>query len=171
MWAYLILFICEQLWNELKTPDNVIFDLVRSADKSQVFFNMPPMSSKSNVTSGIPQGSVLGPVLFTIFINDLPDNINVHCKIFADDTKIYDKVENHSNIQEDLYKMQSWTEKWNLYFNVLKCKVMHIGKRNPQHHYYMKIEDEKQKIETCREEKDLGITFDEALNLIITYQT
>ena len=122
------------------------------------------MSSKSNVTSGIPQGSVLGPVLFTIFINDLPDNINVHCKIFADDTKIYDKVENHSNIQEDLYKMQSWTEKWNLYFNVLKCKVMHIGKKNPQNHYYMKIENEKQKIETCREEKDLGIIFDEALN-------
>ena len=60
--------------------------------------------------------------------------------------------------------MQEWTERWNLYFNVAKCKVMHIGKNNPKTCYYMKIEEEKQKIETCAEEKDLGITFDANLN-------
>ena len=60
--------------------------------------------------------------------------------------------------------MQEWTEKWNLYFNVSKCKVMHIGKNNPKTNYFMKIENEQQKIEICKEEKDLGITFDENLN-------
>ena len=52
--------------------------------------------------------------------------------------------------------MQKWTELWNLYFNVAKCKVMHFGKKNPQHEYFMKIEKEKQG-------KDLGITFDKDL--------
>ena len=121
-------------------------------------------SSRSEVTSGIPQGSILGPVLFTIFINDLPEALNVHCKVFADDTKIYDDVRNSKEIQRDLYRMQEWTEKWNLYFNVSKCKVMHIGKNNPKTKYFMKIENENQKIDTCKEEKDLGITFDENLN-------
>ena len=86
-------------------------------------------SQRTKVTSGIPQGSILGPVLFTIFINDLPEAVNVNCKVFADDTKIYDDTNNHHEIQSDLFKMQEWTEKWNLYFNISKCKVMHIGKK------------------------------------------
>ena len=120
-------------------------------------------SNMTDVTSGIPQGSILGPVLFTIFINDLPGALNVHCKVFADDTKIYDETGNNSEIQNDLFKMQEWTERWNLYFNVSKCKVMHIGKRNPKNSYFMKIENDNQRIETCEEEKDLGITFDSNL--------
>ena len=99
-------------------------------------------------------------MLFTIFINDLPENLNVHCKVFADDTKIYEDVKKSNQIQKDLYSMQKWTEHWNLYFNVSKCKVMHIGKKNPKIEYYMKLEDNLQKLETCEEEKDLGITFD-----------
>ena len=124
-------------------------------------------SKESNVTSGIPQGSILGPVLFTIFINDLPDDVNTSCKVFADDTKIYDDTSNHIKIQEDLYSMQKWTEKWNLYFNVQKCKVMHIGKNNPQTKYFMKLESSRQELEKCSEEKDLGITFDPTLNFDI----
>ena len=106
-------------------------------------------SSRTDVTSGIPQGSILGPVLFTIFINDLPEAISVNCKVFADDIKIYDDSRNHKNIQEDLYKMQKWTETWNLYFNVSKCKVMYMGKKNPKADFYMQIEKEKQKLEPC----------------------
>ena len=97
----------------------------------------------------------------------MPENLNVHCKVFADDTKIYENAKKHSEIQEDLYQMQRWTEKWNLYFNVLKCKVMHIGKSNPRHEYFMKIENDKQRLEKCEEEKDLGITFDSNLNFEI----
>ena len=121
-------------------------------------------SNKTKVTSGIPQGSILGPVLFTIFINDLPDLIDVNCQVFADDTKIYDDSRKCENLQKDLYSMQNWTEKWNLYFNVAKCKVMHVGKRNPQCEYFMKLEGKNQKIGTCEEEKDLGIIFDKNLS-------
>ena len=88
-------------------------------------------SSETNVTSGIPQGSILGPVLFTIFINDLPEMIDINCQVFADDTKIYEDSRYKAKIQKDLYNLQEWTEKWNLYFNVAKCKVMHVGKKNP----------------------------------------
>ena len=121
-------------------------------------------SSQTDVTSGIPQGSILGPVLFTIFINDLPEAIKVQCKVFADDTKIYEDAKKGKSIQEDLYSMQKWTETWNLYFNVAKCKVMHIGKKNPMNSYYMKIEENNKKLDTCEAEKDLGITFDANLN-------
>ena len=66
-------------------------------------------SGRTKVTSGIPQGSILGPVLFTLFINDLPDTIKSNCKVFADDTKIYNEVGNSNINQDDLYNMQSWT--------------------------------------------------------------
>ena len=125
------------------------------------------LSEVTEVLSGIPQGSILGPVLFTIFINDLPNLLQSTCKIFADDTKIYNDVNNSDVIQSDLYKMQEWTEVWNLYFNVSKCKVMHLGKKNDCKDYVMKIESCNQKLETCDEEKDLGITFDNSLNFDI----
>ena len=86
------------------------------------------MSTEKDVTSGIPQGSILGPVLFTIFINDLPDEVNSFCKNFADDTKIYDKSTNYNRLQENLNRLQNWSDKWNLYFNIEKCKVLHVGK-------------------------------------------
>ena len=76
------------------------------------------------VISGIPQGSVLGPVLFIIFINDLPDNISSNLLIFADDTKIYRQIkhDNDQNIlQEDIYKLQEWSDKWLLKINPDKC--------------------------------------------------
>ena len=120
-------------------------------------------SKKTDVLSGIPQGSILGPVLFTIFINDLPNFIESACKIFADDTKVYNASKEHRIIQSDLINLQKWTEDWNLYFNVSKCKVMHIGKDNPQNDYFMKIDQDQQKISTCTEEKDLGVVFDNNL--------
>ena len=121
-------------------------------------------SKKSDVLSGIPQGSILGPVLFTIFINDLPNSIESTCKIFADDTKIYNNTDENKTIQKDLNTLQKWTDDWNLYFNVSKCKVMHVGKNNPGREYVMKIDQNEQKITACAEEKDLGILFDEYLN-------
>ena len=121
-------------------------------------------SGEAEVLSGIPQGSILGPVLFTIFINDLPDNIDSECKIYADDTKIYNNSSNKETLQADLYTLQEWSNIWNLYFNVKKCKVVHYGKQNPQHEYFMKFNSNIDKIEESDHEKDLGITFDSALS-------
>ena len=77
--------------------------------------------------SGIPQGSILGPILFTIFINDLPNWVSSCCKIFVDDTKLYDVASNNVQIQTDIDALQRWSDKWNLYLDTDKCKVMHIG--------------------------------------------
>ena len=122
------------------------------------------VSEMSEVTSGIPQGSILGPILFTIFINDLPEGLKNICKIFADDTKVYGNSKESDSIQEDIDKLQEWSIKWNLYFNVEKCKVMHIGNNNPETKYTMKKGDNLENIITCEDEKDLGVTFDKKLN-------
>ena len=122
------------------------------------------LSTDSAVSSGIPQGSILGPILFTIFINDLPEGLVNNCKIFADDTKLYGNANDSNEIQRDIDKLQDWSDKWNLYFNVSKCKVMHIGRNNPRVEYTMTKDGKTTKIETCEQETDLGVTFDDKLN-------
>ena len=115
------------------------------------------------VTSGIPQGSVLGPILFVIFINDLPKTVLSHIKLFADDTKIFRAIENIKDfdlIQKDIDTLIKWSSTWQLPFNLQKCKVVHYGKNNPHHHY--KIGNSNLPDDT--EEKDLGVTFDNELN-------
>ena len=80
--------------------------------------------------SGVPQGSVLGPVLFNLFINDLETGINSEVAKFADDTKLFHVVktrEDCEELQKDLSKLGEWATKWQMRFNVAKCKVMHIG--------------------------------------------
>ena len=99
-------------------------------------------SSWSDVTSGIPQGSELGPTLFLIYINDLPEVVKSMVKLFADDTKLYSVVNNQQEaekLQTDLDNICMWSEKWLLNFNIGKCKHMHIGKinENEQREYYM----------------------------------
>ena len=116
-------------------------------------------SSWTPVRSGIPQGSVLGPVLFIIFINDLPNLITSYTRIFADDTKIFRAIESMDDttaLQEDLMKLATWSSKWQLPFNESKCKVIHFGRKNPHHNYNMN----NVQLEAETEEKDLGVTFD-----------
>ena len=72
-------------------------------------------SSWKPVTSGVPQGSVLGPVLFIIYVNDLPDSLESFFKIFADDTKVYTAVDKRSDqekLQQDLLKLSDWSRLW-----------------------------------------------------------
>ena len=90
------------------------------------------MSEELDVWSGVPQGSVLGPLLFLIYINDLLDGITSKGKLFADDSKLFRSVKNRSDrmvLQNDLLKLQQWSNAWLLKFNEKKCKVMHIGSR------------------------------------------
>ena len=110
-------------------------------------------SNWSEVTSGIPQGSVLGPLLFTIFINDLPLSITSHIQIFADDTKIYNTVQDSGILKNDVNKLVLWL----LPFNTDKCNILHFGKNNPNIEYSM---DEKL-VSASRTIKDLGIIFED----------
>lgn len=128
-------------------------------------------SGNTRVISGIPQGSILGPILFTLFINDLPSNIRSKCMIFADDTKIYNASENSEILQEDIETLEKWTETWNLYFNTEKCKVLHIGKRNPNKEYKMKMGEQHINISACTDEKDLGVIFDQNIKFDIHVNT
>ena len=123
-------------------------------------------SSISPVTSGIPQGSVLGPVLFLIFINDLPEVVSSIVKLFADDTKIYNEIKSSQDceqIQSDLNSLSDWTDLWLLRFNASKCKSMHLGKANINHKYYIKEGDKTINVEQVKMEKDIGVNFDDGL--------
>ena len=119
-------------------------------------------SSWNSVYSGVPQGSVLGPILFLIYINDLPECVKSSCKIFADDTKIYgkaDTLQDVEKIQKDLDMLVGWSQTWLLDFNTGKCKVMHVGLRNEMVNYFM----EGNEIQSVTEEKDLGVLVDDKL--------
>ena len=121
-------------------------------------------SSWGEVLSGIPQGSVLGPFLFVCFVNDLPETVYSAISLFADDTKIFARVPNQSTIlQDDLDKLQIWSNVWQLKFNAEKCKVMHYGKNKEQNKYKMNSHDKSITLETVQLEKDLGVNFDNEL--------
>jgi hypothetical protein len=105
----------------------------------------------------------LGQILFLLFINDLPDLVNSSVKLFADDTKIFRKIENDADIcllQEDIDKLIKWSSTWQLPFNVDKCKVLHFNKKNPKNCYTMAGKQ----IGTFEEEKDIGVTFESKFN-------
>ena len=77
------------------------------------------------VISGVLQGSVLGPVLFLVFINDIPVNIQSPVYLFADDTKICRTIKNNddsNSLQDDIFEACNWANKWQLTFNTNKCK-------------------------------------------------
>lgn len=98
------------------------------------------MVGRHHVTSGVPQCSVLGPMLFLIFINDLDSGISYWILKFADDTKIYGCLKDPKDcdtLQDDLDLLCAWSNEWQMQFNIDKCRVMHIGKKNPLCEYKM----------------------------------
>ena len=79
------------------------------------------------VISGVPQGSILGPILFLLYINDLPNEITSLLKMFTDDTKLYRTVtveQDCENLQRDLNRLAAWSKTWLLKFNKDKCVVL-----------------------------------------------
>ena len=125
-------------------------------------------SSTAAVTSGVPQGSVLGPVLFIYYINDMPaEKIANLLKIFADDTKAstpITSIDDSVVLQSCVHDLTDWTIKWLLKFNGPKCGVMHLGSNNPCNQYFIKDGSSLQELEVSTSEKDLGVHVDSLLN-------
>ena len=87
-------------------------------------------SEPADVISGVPQGSVLGPLLFVIFIDDLPDDLVTRALLFADDTKNYNEIAVRADmekLQADLVTLEEWSAKWLLLFHPGKCEVLTVG--------------------------------------------
>lgn len=125
-------------------------------------------SSWAKVKSGVPQGSILGPLLFVLYINDLPDCVSSTCKLFADDTKLYrtvNSIHDQVDLQEDVDAFSRWSESWLLRFNTNKCKVLHYGPSVYDSNYQMLSTDNTYgELQDVTTEKDLGINFTNTLN-------
>jgi ribonucleases P/MRP protein subunit RPP40 len=117
-----------------------------------------------DVESGVPQGSVLGPVLFIVYINDMDERILNNLWKFADDTKMVGRVrtkEELDRFREDLNRLSEWADEWKMPFNIAKCKVMHFGKNNCREEWSMGGA----KLEVIKEEKDLGVVLSDDLKV------
>jgi len=120
-------------------------------------------SSWSLITSGVPQGSVLGPLLFLIFINGLTEVIDSHIRLFADDTKIFRLIRSGNDcdlLQNDILRLNQWAERWQIDFHPEKTKVLRIGKYHPapEKEYFMLNDAGNREIfNFVTEEKDLGV--------------
>ena len=109
--------------------------------------------------------SYVGPVLFVIYINDLLDDLSSDGLMFADDTKIFRQIsslEDALHLQDDLKKMEKWSDTWLLKFNAEKCHVLTLGKFEDivHAHQYIICSNE---LEHVLSEKDPGVTIDEEL--------
>ena len=106
--------------------------------------------------SGVPRGSILGPILFIFLINDLPTDIIAKLLLFADDTKLIKmllSMMSHSELQNDLNHLISWSEKWQLKFNTSKCKVLRFGQSDTKPYTMMNIDiGQKQELKFIDEE-------------------
>ena len=122
-------------------------------------------SESAAVTSGVPQGSVLGPLLFLVYINDMPECIKSDLRLFADDTIIYRTIESREDciiLQQDLAALEDWEKTWGMSFNPSKCSTMHISRKKTPliTPYILKNEA----LETNKSATYLGITISQDLS-------
>ena len=116
------------------------------------------------VTSGVPQGSVLGPILFLLYINDIDKSAGAltTLKKFADDAKLGQVVNDTIGIQRlqnCLDDLEDWASCWGMAFNVSKCKILHMGKNNMSHKYRIGGVE----VPNHQEERDIGVIIHDSL--------
>jgi hypothetical protein len=121
-------------------------------------------SNESEVESGVPQGTVMGPPLFNIYIDDIDDFVTLIELLikFADDNKGLKIIESEADrvkLQKTLDALCEWAKKWSMEFNVQKCKIMHVGRNNPGYKYSMNGVELKE----IDEETDVGVVVHKSL--------
>ena len=119
-------------------------------------------SSKWNyVTSGVPQGSVLGPLLFILYVNDITDGLQSTLEMFADDSKLYRIIRNPCDseaLRQDLNHISNWSKLWLLKFNTTKCSVIHLGRNAKATYTLFNLATNSNKLlRPTLEQKDLGV--------------
>ena len=127
----------------------------------------PQISDPVPVLSGVPQRSVLGPVLFLIFINDLPENIRSSVRLFADDCVMYRNIESPMDCQilpDDLNSLAQWEADWQMKFNVAKCHSMRVTRHPPDKHIKFDYTLHQQRLEQVQSAKYLGLTITDDLD-------
>ena len=122
-------------------------------------------SKAAPVTSGVPQGTVLGPLLFLLYINDMPDVLSEGTKLrlFADDSLVYREItclDDQTILQKDLISLEQWAEKWGMRFNASKCQIMHISRGQAQTRMYSLCNEI---LSTVKTAKYLGVTVSDDL--------
>ena len=150
--------------NLLKLLENYL------ADRQQRVVLNGRTSSWRNIYAGVPQGSVLGPLLFLIYINDLPDGLTSMCKIFADDTsllsKVIDKNNSNSQLNSDLAKISKWNFQWKISFNPDPNKqaieVHFSNKRDKENYPYLQFNSTD--VQIPDNQKHLGLILDSKLS-------
>ena len=118
-------------------------------------------SSWSTVSSGVPRGSVLGPLLFLLYVNDIPLSVDSPILLFADDTKIFQSNRSEGDylqLQKDIDILHYWSKTWLLSFNISKC-YLHLGRTHSYGDHYM----DGNVIASTESIKDLGIVVDSSL--------
>ena len=124
-------------------------------------------SGVAPVTSGVPQGTVLGPALFLVYINDLPEGLKCTPRLFADDSLLYRVIESYSDcdlVQQDLQTLEKWEQDWSMEFAEDKCKVLRVTRKLKRNQIIKPYEIHNYVLESVNSAKYLGVTLDTKLN-------
>jgi hypothetical protein len=134
-------------------------------DRTQQVLLEGTHSSTCAADSGVPQGTVLGLLLFLAFINDLPDSVISNARLFADDCLLHRVVKSNADqlqLQEDLHQLEKWEKTWQMSFNADKCFTLHISKKRKPTEYNYLLHN--QVLEVAKDSKYLGVTISNDLS-------